>query len=98
MNVGITHEGWVLLILVGVSVGFIAKWLLQPIKNSYFNQANIYHKQLRHLLNHPDEHRSTTLKIIQLCQLAIQQKPNDGDAHIMLASSYAMLALSTPSV
>lgn len=80
-----------LVTLLGIIIlFFVVRWLFQL--DDPYNQAVMHHKRLKHLIDCPAEYQAEALKVIQLCQIAIQQKPNHGDAHVVLAMGYFMVA------
>lgn len=70
------------------------KNLFGASKKNYFNQAL---EEYRKIGNHPgggQEILNIMLEIIRLCQLAIQENKNDGDAHVLLANIYLLSAMN----
>jgi tetratricopeptide (TPR) repeat protein len=95
MSIGIdpqTLTSWAIALLGMSILLLVVRWLRQEPKQSFFNQANKHYKKLRYLLDRPKEFQPEALKVIQFCQLSIQARANDGDAHVLLASAYYMLA------
>ncbi len=80
-------------VLAGIIVlWFFIKWLLQPGQGNYFNHANLHYKRLRPLLDQPSEFQVEALDVIRFCQLELEERPLSGDAHVLLATTYYLLA------
>lgn len=92
MTIDYSFPGWLIAILGVTALFVVIRWLFQPSRNDSYNQALIHHKRLRYVIDRPDEYQTEALKVIQLCQIALQQNPNHGDAHVVLATAYFMLA------
>lgn len=61
--------------------------------NDYFNEADVHYKRLPPVLADSKQLRRELVEIIRLCQLAIEKDSRNGDAYVMLAAAYHMLAL-----
>lgn len=72
------------------------KALFGSAKDDPYNQALDHFRKLRDLSTSDPAYLSNIMAIIRLCQLAIRQRPTDGDAHILLANAYLLTALSEP--
>jgi hypothetical protein len=64
-------------------------------KNHSFNQALEHFQNLRYYESGTVQYVDTVLEIIRLCQIAIQDNKNDGDAHVLLANAYLLATLSS---
>jgi hypothetical protein len=64
-------------------------------KNHPFNQALEHFQKLPHYESGTAQYVNTILEIIRLCQIAIQNNKNDGDAHVLLANTYLLATLSS---
>jgi len=74
--------------------GLMLNKLFGSMKNDRFNQAKEQFQNLRNYESGSSEYVSTILEVIRLCQMAIQGNKNDGDAHVLLANTYLLAALS----
>jgi len=66
---------------------------LDKSADDYFNEANALYQGLKSEKAHTKQSREDLARIVQLCQLAIEKDSHNGDAHVMLAAAYQMLAL-----
>jgi len=72
------------------------KALFGSSKDDPYNQALDHFRRLRSLPNSDPAYAANLTTIVRLCQLAIRQRPADGDAHILLANAFLLLALAFP--
>ena len=66
------------------------------LKENPYNQAITHFQKLGHLDPDSPAYSTALLKVATRCQLAIQQQPEHGDAHVLLANAYLLAALSFP--
>ncbi len=82
-------------LVIGV---FIYKlWDMKREANRYFIKAAIMNKRIATISENPTEVKRDALEVIRLCQLVLLHDAKNGDAHIMLANAYVVLALGTRS-
>jgi len=64
-------------------------------RNQSFNKALEHFQNLRHVESGTAQYVNTMLEIIRLCQIAIEENKNDGDAHVLLGNAYLLATLSS---
>ena len=69
------------------------KALFGSPKNDPYNQALGHFRKLRDVEQSGPVYVSNLMMIVRLCQLTLKQRPADGDAHVLLANAYLLLAL-----
>jgi len=62
-------------------------------RNDPFNKALEHYSRLRGLQDSPERYSSELLEVIRLCQKALHRLPTDGDAYVMLANGYQLMAI-----
>ncbi len=72
------------------------KALRESMETNPYNQAIEQFQKLRQLDSTDPAYSGTLLKVINRCQLAIHKEPKHGDAHILLANTYLLAALTFP--
>lgn len=72
------------------------KAIFGSAKDDPYNQATQHFAKLRNLAQSDPAYAANLIQIIRLCQLAVSQRPADGDAHILLANAYLLASLINP--
>ena len=77
--------------LVVLMVVLALPWLRRTNDNRFFNRANDEFKQFRRLAHDPQQMVAKGVEVVRLCQQALAHNPHDGDAQVVLATTYMLL-------